>query len=141
MIATVLAHIASIVAGYITGAIIYLVFGVINVAVAGVLVVLASIVLVKAGVAVEDVQRLNANTVAGFFFITGVLEGLVKILVAQIVFHLFDREMGWIMVLIFIAFQLVPFPSALGEKHRANMRSGSAGAILGLLTTWLALSH
>jgi len=99
MLTTVLAHIAALVVGYIAGAIVNLIFGVINVALAGVLVLAASWVLLKQGVPLENVERLNAKTIAGFFFITGVIEGIAKILLALVVFRWFEREMGWLMVL------------------------------------------
>lgn len=95
----------------------------------------------KQGVALENVERLNAKTIASFFCITGVIEGIAKILLAVVIFGWFDRHMGWPMVALFAAFQLIPFPSALGEQHRANMRSGSTGALLGLVGTWLAISQ
>lgn len=140
MLTMVLAYIAAPVAGYVTGAVVNLTFGVVNVALAGVLGAIASGVLLKQGVPLETVERLNERNIEGFFFITGAIEGIAKILVAFVVFRWFEREMGWLMVFIFVAFQLVPFPSALGEQHRGNMRSGSAGAILGLIGTWMVVS-
>lgn len=141
MLTTVLAHIAGLVGGYIAGLIVNLVFGVVNVALAGIVVAAASGLLLKQGVPIENVERLNAKTISGFFFITGVIEGIAKIAVALVVFRWFGREMGWAMVLIFVAFQLIPVPAGLGERNRENMRSGSAGTILGLLGTWLAVSQ
>ena len=140
MLTTVLAHIAALVVGYIASVIVNFTFGVINVALAGVIGLAASWVLLKRGVSLENVERLNKKTIADFFFITGFIEGIVKILLALVVFRWFEREMGWPMVLLFVAFQLIPFPSALGERHRGNMRGGSVGAIVGLIVTWLVVS-
>jgi hypothetical protein len=141
LLTTAFAHVAALIAGYIAGLVVNLVFGIANVAVAGVLVAAASGLLLKQGVALESVERLNAKTIASFFFITGVIEGIAKILLAVVIFGWFDRQVGWPMVVLFAAFQLIPFISALDEQHRANMRSGSAGALLGLVGTWLAISQ
>jgi len=142
MLTTLLAYVAALAAGYIAAVVVILIFGTVNIALARVLVVAASAVavLLKQEVPLEYVERLNAKTIAGFFFITGVIEGIAKIFVALVVFRWFEREMGWLMVFIFVAFLLIPFPTALGEQHRSNRRSASAGAILGLVGTWSAVS-
>ena len=68
MLTTVLAHLAALIAGYIAGLVVNLVFGVVNVAVAGLVVAAASGLLLRQGVPIENVERLNAKTISGFFF-------------------------------------------------------------------------
>lgn len=141
MLTAVLAHIASLLAGYLTSAVVYLLTTPINLVIGAVIVGTFSGFLLQRGIALEAVEELTAKTISGFFFIAGVVEGVAKIIVALLIFKWFGTRMGWIMVVLFVAFQLIPVPAALGDRNRRNMRSGSWGAILGLVGTWLWLSR
>lgn len=140
MLTAVLAHLASLMAGYLASAVVYLVTTPINLLIGAAIISTFSGFLLERGVALEAVEELTAKTISSFFFMAGILEGIAKIIVALLVFKWFGARMGWIMVVLFAAFQLVPVPAALGERNRTNMRAGSWGAILGLVGAWLSLS-
>lgn len=136
MLRIVLAHLLSTLAGWPTEWAVWLVFGLINMGIAILLTSIGSRFLLKRGVNLEVVERWTAKEVSGFFFITGVVEGVAKILVSLIVFRWLRQEPGLVMLSIFILLQFIPLPKALPGTTEMNIRGASRGVIVGLVVGW-----
>lgn len=136
MLVTVAAHVSSLIAGCIAGWLIGLTIGLLNMFIATVATLVGTSVLARVGATPEHIKVFATQIANGMQWVTGAVEGIVKIVLSLLVFSYFGRQPGLVMVALFIGFQLIPIPSFLPESQRKNMRYGVLGTIFGVLIAW-----
>jgi hypothetical protein len=136
MLATIFAHVSSLVGGWIASWLVGLTFGLLNVGIAFVVVGVATSVLIRVGATPERLEAVIAQFTNAMQFVTGQVEGFAKILLSLLIFSLFKRQPGLVMIFLFIGFQFVPTPAFIPNTQRKNMRAGAIGTVSGLLTAW-----
>jgi hypothetical protein len=136
MLNSILAHVGSLITGKLAEWAIWLTFGVINLGLSAVLNFALTPLLLRAGLNAEAVARINDRNTTGWFYVTGTVEGFAAILCSLVVFRWLGREPSLLMVVLFVALQLIPLPGFITQATARNMRSASCGAIIGLLAGW-----
>ena len=137
MLATVAAHISSIIVGWVASQLIWLTFGLLNMVIAMLLISVGSWLLLKVG-ATSACEALTTQVTNGMHWVTGGLDGIAKILLSLFIFSFFERQPGLVMLALFIGSQLFAASPLLAGSQRPNWRSGSFGTIFGLLLGWWA---
>ena len=108
MLATVAAHISSLIAGWIASWLVGLTFGLLNMAIAMLATLVGTSALVRVRATPAYIEAFTTQVANGMQWVTGAVEGVAKIVLSLIVFSFFGRQPGLVMLALFIGFQLIP---------------------------------